>query len=105
VRKLVGFIDHHFFATRYRDAELYAGGQYPVGPHRAQNVATWTRDNESLVNEDVVVWYTLGVTHVARPEDFPVMPVAHASVRLVPKGFFEMNPALEVPDAPAPEGK
>jgi primary-amine oxidase len=60
---------------------------------------TWTRDNERIQNEDVVVWYTLGVTHVARPEEFPVMPAAHASVRLVPKGFFVKNPALDVPDS------
>ena len=62
------------------------------------NVLTWARDNERIQNEDVVVWHTFGVTHVARPEDFPVMPTAHASVRLIPKGFFNRNPGLEVPD-------
>jgi len=54
---------------------------------RPDNVLTWTRDNERIQNEDVVVWYTLGVTHVARPEEFPVMPAAHASVRLCLKDF------------------
>ena len=58
--------------------------------------------SERIQNEDVVVWYTLGVTHVARPEEFPVMPTAHASVRLVPEGFFVKNPALDVPDSTVP---
>ena len=31
---------------------------------------------------DVVVWYTFGVTHVARPEDWPVMPVEYAGFLL-----------------------
>ena len=101
-RKRAGFTEHHFFATRYRDTELYAGGDYPMTTAPPNNVLTWTRDNERIQNEDVVVWYTLGVTHIARPEEFPVMPAAHASVRLVPKGFFVKNPALDLPDSAVP---
>jgi primary-amine oxidase len=97
-RTRAGFTEHHFFATRYRAEEKYAGGDYPVTTAAPNNVLTWARDNERIQNEDVVVWHTFGVTHVARPEDFPVMPTAHASVRLIPKGFFNRNPALEVPD-------
>jgi primary-amine oxidase len=96
-----GFTDHHFFATRYRATELHAAGDYPVAPGPPNNLSAWTHDNESILNEDLVVWYTFGITHVARPEDFPVMPTAHANVRFLPMGFFERNPALEVPDTPA----
>jgi primary-amine oxidase len=99
-RKRTGFTDHHFFATHYGATELYAGGDYPVTAASPNNVLTWTRDNERIQNEDVVAWYTLGVTHIARPEEFPVMPTAHASVRLVPTGFFSRNPVLDVPDSP-----
>ena len=28
-----------------------------------------------LLGSDPVVWYSFGVTHVVRPEDFPIMPV------------------------------
>jgi primary-amine oxidase len=104
VRKRAGFIDHHFFATRHRETELYASGDYPVGSHRNNDLVVWTQNDEDLPNQDVVVWYTLGVTHVARPEDFPVMPAAHASVRLLPKAFWVRNPALDVPDTPAESG-
>jgi primary-amine oxidase len=44
-----------------------------------------------------VVWYTFGHHHVPRPEDWPVMPVATAGFKLKPAGFFERNPALDVP--------
>ena len=46
---------------------------------------------------DVVLWFTCGSNHVARPEDWPVMPVEYAGFHLRPVGFFDRNPALDVP--------
>jgi primary-amine oxidase len=37
------------------------------------------------------------VNHIARPEDWPVMPVEYAGFWLKPDGFFDRNPALDVP--------
>jgi primary-amine oxidase len=34
---------------------------------------------------------------VPRPEDWPVMPVASLGFMLKPVGFFDRNPALDVP--------
>ena len=96
VRKSVGFVDHHFFATVFHRWEMYAAGPYPVAAAKPANIVTWTRNNEPILNEDVVVWYTFGLTHVPRPEDFPVMPAARAGFKLLPKGFFDRNPALDV---------
>ncbi len=45
----------------------------------------------------MVVWHTFGVTHIPRPEDWPVMPVEYTGFSLVPVGFFDRNPALDVP--------
>ena len=47
-----------------------------------------------------MLWYTFGVTHIPRPEDWPVMPVEYAGFHLIPVGFFERNPALDVPPQP-----
>jgi primary-amine oxidase len=44
-----------------------------------------------------VIWYTLGVTHIPRPEEWPIMTVHPAGFRLVPDGFFDHNPAADVP--------
>jgi primary-amine oxidase len=50
-----------------------------------------------------VLWYSLGVHHIVRPEDWPVAPVAYAGFSLKPAGFFDGNPALDVP-APTHHG-
>ena len=46
------------------------------------------RRTGSIDNRDVVLWYTMGITHNPRPEDWPVMPVHEAGFKLVPWGFF-----------------
>jgi Cu2+-containing amine oxidase len=64
-----------------------------------RRVAAWkTRPGVQppILMEDVL-WYTMGITHIPRPEDWPVMSVHRAGFRLVPTGFFSMNPALDVP--------
>ena len=43
-----------------------------------------------------MLWYTFGVTHFVRPEDWPVMPVEYTGFVLMPVGFFDRNPALDV---------
>jgi primary-amine oxidase len=48
-----------------------------------------------------VLWYTFGHTHIPRPEDYPVMPAAYIGFLLKPYGFFEANPANDLPPSPA----
>jgi primary-amine oxidase len=55
------------------------------------------QDDASLDDTEVVVWYTFGAHHVVRPEDWPVMPVARLGFMRKPVGFFDRNPALDVP--------
>jgi primary-amine oxidase len=97
VRKRAGFLNHHFWATRYRAEEQHAAGLYPNQGRVGEGLATWAADGEGLENEDVVVWYTLGTTHIPRPEEWPVMPAARVGFKLLPAGFFTRNPALDVP--------
>jgi primary-amine oxidase len=51
-----------------------------------------------------VLWYSMGHHHIPRPEDWPVMPVAKIGFMLKPVGFFDRNPALDVP-APTGHGR
>jgi primary-amine oxidase len=44
-----------------------------------------------------VVWYTFGMHHVVRLEDWPVMPRQHVGFSLQPFGFFDRNPVLDLP--------
>lgn len=97
VRRRAGFVNQHFWATRYHDDEMYAAGAYPNQSLGGAGLPRWVANNETLSNHDVVVWYTMGVTHIPRPEEWPVMPVTHVGFRMIPGGFFSRNPALDVP--------
>jgi primary-amine oxidase len=95
-----GFTRAHFWATAYDPAERYAAGDYPNQQQGGDGLPTYIQHNRSLEQSDVVVWYTFGSNHVVRPEDWPVMPVETVGFHLKPAGFFDGNPALDVP-APA----
>jgi primary-amine oxidase len=97
VRRRAGFINNHFWATRYKPDEMSAAGVYPNQSRGGDGLPRWVANDENLVNQDVVVWYTLGVTHIPRPEEWPVMPVTHVGFKMIPGGFFSRNPALDVP--------
>lgn len=96
VRRKGRFIDHHLWVTRYADGELYAAGPYPNQSEAGQGLPAWTKADRDLDGRDVVLWYTFGVTHIPRPEDWPVMPTHSAGFKLMPNGFFARNPALDI---------
>ena len=97
VRKRAGFINNHFWATAYHAREYYAAGDYPNQSKGGDGIPQFIMNNERLRNSDVVIWYTLGVTHIPRPEEWPIMPVTHVGFKLLPAAFFSRNPALDVP--------
>jgi primary-amine oxidase len=97
VMKRAGFIGNHLWVTPYDPTERYAAGEYPNQHPGGAGLPEWTSHNRSVQDRDVVVWYTFGHHHVPRPEDWPVMPVAMIGFALKPVGFFERNPALDVP--------
>nr|MBA3368545.1 hypothetical protein [Geodermatophilaceae bacterium] len=54
----------------------------------------------SIEDTDIVLWYVFGLHHITRPEDWPVMPADIVSFQLKPAGFFDRNPALDLPPSP-----
>jgi primary-amine oxidase len=99
VRKRAGFLDSHIWVTPYSASERYAAGEYPYQSKGVDGLAKWTAADRPINNRDVVLWYTMGITHNPRPEDWPVMPVHEAGFKLVPWGFFGRNPAMDLPPA------
>ncbi|MEN9251080.1 MAG: primary-amine oxidase [Thermostichales cyanobacterium BF3_bins_165] len=96
VRGRAGFATHHFWVTHYQPGELYAAGVYPNQSKPGEGLPSWISDNQSIAGEDLVVWYSLGVSHVPRPEDWPVMPVHRTGFKLIPWGFFDRNPTINL---------
>lgn len=95
--KRAGFITKHLWVTPYHPEENYPAGNYPNQHPGGDGLPAWTQANRSIENKDVVVWYTFGAHHIPRPEDWPVMPVAYCGFTLKPVGFFEQNPAIDLP--------
>ncbi|HEX7155109.1 MAG TPA: tyramine oxidase [Thermoanaerobaculia bacterium] len=99
------FASHALWVTRFREEERYAAGDFPNQGPEGDGLVAFTSPAEPLgdhgVGSDVVVWHTIGMTHVPRPEDYPVMPVESIGFRLVPHGFFDRNPALDAQELPS----
>jgi primary-amine oxidase len=96
-RKRAGFVDHHVWVTPFDESENFAAGDYPNQSHGGDGLVKWTEANRPIAEADLVFWYTFGHTHIPRPEDYPVMPTAYIGFLLKPAGFFDRNPANDVP--------
>jgi len=93
------FATKHFWVTRFDPGERYSAGNYPNQSMGGDGLVAWQADDESIVDEDVVCWYTFGTTHFPRPEDWPLTlaPATRVSFALEPEGFFDRTPSLDVP--------
>ncbi|MBS1677775.1 MAG: primary-amine oxidase [Actinobacteria bacterium] len=97
VGRRAGFAGAHLWVTRYAPDELHAAGDYPNQHPGGAGLPEWIEQDRDLLDTDVVVWHTLGVSHAVRPEDWPIMPVDRVAFMLRPVGFFRRNPAVDVP--------
>ena len=91
---------HPFWVTTHRDEELYAAGDYTYQSIPGKSdLGAWADRSDPTEDSDIVVWHSISLTHNPRPEDYPVMPCDTMTVSLKPSGFFEQNPALDVPQS------
>jgi primary-amine oxidase len=97
VRRRGAFATKHVWVTPYSPEERYASGEFPNQNMGGDGLSAYVAQGRGIENGDLVVWHTFGATHVCRPEDFPVMPVEHVGFTLKPDGFFDGNPALDLP--------
>jgi primary-amine oxidase len=93
-------IGHTLWVTPYSPEERWPSGEFPNMSLRDLGLPVWTARDRPIEDTDVVLWHVFGLHHITRPEDWPVMPVDRASFWLKPWGFFDRNPALDVPPSP-----
>ncbi len=101
IMKRAAFMTGHMWATEYDRDEMFAAGNYPNQHAGGDGLPKWMSGNRNLEDKDVVIWYTFGHNHIPRLEDWPVMPVAYTGFSIRPSGFFDRNPALDVPPSSA----
>ena len=78
--------------------EQFVAASTPTRPNRAPTACrSGSGEDRSLLDTELVLWATVSSHHFPRPEDWPVMPVASTGLRLEPDGFFDRNPALDLP--------
>ena len=92
-----GFSATPIWVTRYRPDETFAAGVYPNQNPQVEGLPVFIADRQSITNEDLVVWYTIGFRHQTRAEDWPVMPGMWHSIKMRPFNFFDRNPGVDVP--------
>ena len=91
------FARHNLWATPFQKEEISGGGRYTVMHSGQGGLDEMTAHDRDITNCDLVTWHTFGVTHLPRPEDWPVMPVEYCGFHLIPSGFFDKNPTINLP--------
>lgn len=97
VAQCAGFAAKNLWVTQYDPSERYPAGEYPRREGGSAGLPLWQLKDRRLDDQDIVIWHTFGVTHVARPEEWPIMPVQRAGFTLKPTGFFDHNPSVNLP--------
>lgn len=90
------FIGHNLWVTAYNPDERYAAGDTPNQNPGEPGLPEYVRNNQSIVNTDIVLWHTLSFHHVPAAEDYPVLSREKLSFELKPANFFDHNPALDL---------
>lgn len=80
---------------------MWPAGKYvPQGRGEpSDSVGKWISEGGKVEAEDILLFISFGVTHIPRPEDFPVMPVERVTLSFKPQSFFKTNPSMDVPGA------
>ncbi|KIH90074.1 primary-amine oxidase [Sporothrix brasiliensis 5110] len=100
VWKRAAFARHTVHVTAYADDQLYPAGRHvpQTSGEPSLGLPAWIgAGTDSVVNTDVVLWHTFGLTHFPAPEDYPVMPAEPIVLLLRPRHFFASNPVMDVP--------
>ena len=92
----LSFMDKQIWVTKYKTNELYPEGTYPNRSDKDTGLGAFVADDENIHNKDLVVWLTTGTTHIARAEEWPIMPTEWVNILLKPWNFFDETPSLNL---------
>lgn len=69
---------------------------YPNRSAKDTGLGQFSADDQKIVNTDNLVWLTTGTTHVARAEEWPIMPTEWVNVLLKPWTYFSETSTLHL---------
>lgn len=91
------FVQNHVWVTAFDPEERYPAGEYMNHSDGRGGIADFVAQDRSIENTDIVLWHVFGLHHLPRTEDFPVQPVITTGFKLVPSGFHDRNPGIDLP--------
>lgn len=97
ISKRAGFGQKHVWLTQFDENERFPSGTYPNQNPGQGTITQWVQQQRPVDGDDIVIWPSFAMTHFPRPEDWPIMPVDRLGFSMKPYGFFDQNPALDVP--------
>ncbi|RMZ73916.1 Copper amine oxidase [Pyrenophora seminiperda CCB06] len=93
------YANHHFFLTQQHDTEPRSADPFNklVVQDPLVNFESFL-DGESLVQEDVVLWFNLGMHHMPHTGDLPntMFSSAHSAMRFEPFNYLEGDPSIAI---------
>ncbi len=95
--KRMGFVQNHLWVTAHDSEERYPAGEFVNQSDGSDGLPAYAGQGRSVENTDVVAWHVFGLHHLPRLEDYPVQPCAMSGFKLMPTGFFDRNPTLDLP--------
>jgi primary-amine oxidase len=91
------FIEHQIWVTPFHPEERFPAGEFVNQSTGTDGLPRWTAQDRPIENTDLVVWHSFGLHHLPRPEDHPVQPCVVCGFKLMPLGFFDQNPVIDLP--------
>lgn len=95
--KRASFVQNHLWVTAFDAEERFPAGDFVNHSTGEGTIADYVAKDRTIENSDVVLWHVFGLHHPVRIEDFPVQPCVTTGFKLMPAGFFDGNPAIDLP--------
>ncbi len=91
------FMQNHVWVTKFDAEERYPAGEYMNHSSGHGGIVDFAAQDRNIENTDIVLWHVFGLHHLPRTEDFPVQPCISTGFKLVPSGFHNQNPGIDLP--------
>lgn len=80
----------------HRDEEYYPTGKYPVESEKDTGIKKYIKNDEKIIDKDLVVWYSFGTSNKPSLENYPYVNKKTFDFSITPHNFFNENPALYI---------
>jgi primary-amine oxidase len=96
VCKRANYLLNTINVSLHKDEEYYPTGKYLVESENDTGIRKYIKTNEKIVNKDLVVWYSFGMSRKPTTENYPYINKQTFSFCITPHNFFNENPSLYI---------